>query len=387
MNSFKRIPILLVLVVMLFGCGREDTGSPEGLPVLTVGHVGHDHQIALYIAALKGRTFVERYGVGLVPRRDGEVYDLVEEGRTLATLRLMKVGGGSKMPAALSRGDIDIGLGGVPAIAKLADAQGSRGVKIICPLQTDGDMLVLAADSTVNTWSDFVAAARSREKPLVIGYKAPLAVALLVFQRALDAENISWSMHSTNDAQVVLQNMRGGRNAIPLLSGGELDGFVMNQPVVAIAEQKGLGKTVAALRDLPPMGTWANHPCCCVCATDSAIEHHPAVLKALLKTIHLGDAFIRENPREAAELAAQWIKSPLEVEQASLPTISYGTLPDGAWRTGLQTWLTMMTREGLFTGRFAGKSPEEIFNELCDLRFCAQAAEELQSKGHLPIEP
>lgn len=386
MNFSRYMLILLMLTAGLWGCGQEDATTSEDVPVLTVGHVGHDHQIALYIAALKGRAFVENYGVGLVPQREGEVYDLVEDGRTLATLRLMKVGGGSKMPAALSRGDIDIGLGGVPAVAKLADSQASRGVKIICPLQTDGDMLVLAADSPVETWSDFVAAAKTRDKPFVIGYKAPLAVALLVFQRALDAENISWSIQSTDETQVLLQNMRGGKNAIPLLTAGELDGFVMNQPVVAVAEHKGLGKTVADLRDLPPAGKWANHPCCCICATGEAIENHPAVLKALLKTIHLGNAYIIEHPQEAAELASQWIRTPPEVERASVPTIAYGTEPDEAWRTGLDTWLAMMTGEELFTGRFAGKSPDEIFNELCDLQFCTQAAEELRAKGHLPAK-
>ncbi len=386
MNIFKYMLILWVLAAGLFGCGQDDATTSEDVPVLTVGHVGHDHQIALYIAALKGQTFVDSYGVGLVPQREGEVYDLVEDGRTLATLRFMKVGGGSKMPAALSRGDIDIGLGGVPAVAKLADSQASRGVKIICPLQTDGDMLVLAANSPVEDWKTFVEAAKTRDKPFVIGYKAPVAVALLVFQRALDAEGIRWSMQASDESQVVLQNMRGGKNAIPLLTAGELDGFVMNQPVVAVAEHKGLGKTIAQLRDLPPTGKWVNHPCCCVCATGEAIKNHPAVLKALLKTIHLGDAFIRKHPQEAAELASQWIKTPPEVEQASVPTIAYGTLPNDAWRAGMNTWLTMMTRKELFTERFAGQSPDEIFNELCDLQFCTQAAEELQAKGHLPAE-
>ncbi|NBB94596.1 MAG: ABC transporter substrate-binding protein [Planctomycetes bacterium] len=379
--------MFLALAAVLTGCGDDASETPEP-PLLNVGHVGHDHQIALYIAALKGRQFLDRYGVGLLPVRDGEVYDLVEGESTLARLRLLKVGGGSRMPAALSRGEIDVGLGGVPAVVNLADdSDVSRGVKIICPLQTDGDMLVMQPDSPVHSWAEFLAEAKRRGRPLVIGYKAPLAVALLVFQGALDAANITWSTQDADDVQVVLHNMRGGRNAIPLITGGTLDGFIMNQPVPAIAEHKGVGKVVASLRDLPPAGKWEDHPCCCVCATGEAFSKHPDALRALLKCIHLGDAYIAAQPAEAAALAATWIKTPPEVERASVPTISYGTLPTDRWRAGLLTWLELMAERDYFTGRFADAPPQDVAAAVCDFTLCNEAAEQLRPTGRLQEAP
>lgn len=381
------LPLLCVLCLLAAACSRNDDPAEQpgqaDPPMLTIGHVGHDHQIALYIAAMQGQEFIDRCGVGLRPVREGEIYDLVDGGKTLARLRLVKVGGGSKMPAAIARGEIGIGLGGVSAVAKLADSQASRDVRIIAPLQADGDMLVLQADSPITDWAGFVQALRSRDKPMVIGYKAPVATALLIIQAALDAENIPWTTTDEPGAKVLLQNMKGGKNAIPLMASGAIDGFVMNQPVVALAEHKGLGKVVADLRDLPPAGQWHDHPCCCVCATGEVIATHPEALAALLKTIHLGSAFIARKPGRAAELAAAWIRTPPAVEQKSVPTIAYSTQPDATWRKGMETWAAMMQAKGFFTGRFKGKTPGEIVDDLCEMTFATAAAEQLRSAGHL----
>ena len=140
------------------GCDKpsQPTGGAAAPPVtLTVGHVGHDHHLALYVAALD--RFRKDYGLGLREVKAREVYDLVESGQAVARLRLVKVGGGSRMPAAMSRGEIEIGLGGTLPVAKFAD--GGQPFKIICPLQADGDMLVMQANSPVTDWASFVAAA------------------------------------------------------------------------------------------------------------------------------------------------------------------------------------------------------------------------------------
>jgi NitT/TauT family transport system substrate-binding protein len=382
---------LLCLFCLLAGaCSQRDHAAEQSrqadVPMLTVGHVGHDHQIALYIAALQGERFIEQYGTGLRPVRQGEIYDLIDDGQTLARLRLVKVGGGSKMPAAMARGEIGIGLGGISSVARLADSQATRDVRIIAPLQADGDMLVLAADSPVNDWAGFAQALKTRDKPLVIGYKAPMATALLVLQAALDAEGLSWTTRDEPGAKVILQNMKGGKNAIPLMASGSIDGFVMNQPVVALTVDKGLGKVVADLRDLPPAGRWHDHPCCCVCATGEVIDNHPAALEALLKTIHIGTDFIARKPDRAAELAAEWIRTPPAVEKQSVPTIAYQSRPDATWRKGMETWAAMMQAKGFFTGRFKAMTPAEVVDDLCEMRFATAAAEQLRAAGHLDEE-
>jgi len=382
---------LAVTALAVAGCGGEQAGEddkPAGedgkaIATLHVGHVGHDHQIALYVAALAGESFVKQYGVGLKPVKDREVYDLIEGGRTLARLRLVKVGGGSRMPAAMSRGEIDIGLGGVPAVAKLAESGKSRGVKIICPLQTDGDMLVVKDALPIADWAGFVAAAKGTDKPLVIGYKAPVAVAKLIFERALKAEGVPYGYTEGEGAKVILHNMKGGKNAVPLLASGVIDGFVMNQPAVSLVVHKKLGHVVAELRDLPPAGKWREHPCCCVCATGETLANHAEAVKALLKVIHLGTAEILADRPRAAKLAAEWTKVPEAVELDSVPSITYGSMPTPAWRAGMETWATMMQDVGAFTGRYADIAPSEMVADVCDLSLCEQAARELRAKGLL----
>ncbi|MGB2824790.1 MAG: ABC transporter substrate-binding protein [Phycisphaerae bacterium] len=382
-----RHALLAVWIVSLTVGGCSDRqGAPKDTPappaMLTVGHVGHDHQLALYVAALEGERFRKDWGIYLKEIKPREVYDIIEDGKALARLRLLKVGGGSRMPAAMSRGEIEIGLGGTVPVAKFAD--GGQPFKIICPLQTDGDMLVMRKDSPVADWASFVAATKSGGKPLKIGYKAPVAVAKLVFERALKAEGIDYSYDAAETkTKVVLVNFGSEKSPIPLLESGAIDGFVMNQPAVAVAVSKGLGKAVAELRDLPPKGKWIDHPCCCVAATSETLEKHPGPVKAFLKVILLSTQLINADRPLAIKCASRWTKYDEEVEKDSIPTIGYVAEPTDSWLAGMKTWAEMLREVKLFTGKYATATPEEFVADVCDLGLCRAAAAELRRKGLL----
>jgi len=375
---------LTAAAVILAGCAGEP--APEAgndVPTLRLGHVGHDHHLALYVAALEGARFKTDCGIYLDEVKPQEVYDLIEGGKRLARLVLAKVGGGARMPAAMSRGEIAIGLGGVPAVAKFAD--GGTPLKILAPLQTDGDMLVMREDSPVADWPAFVQAAKAGGKPMKIGYKAPTAVAKLVFEGALLAEAIPYGYDQAEARTgVILINFGSEKSPIPLLESGAIDGFVMNQPAVAVAEQKGLGKTVAHLRDLPPAGKWLDHPCCCVAATEETIAAHPDVLKGLLKVLLLATHLIHTDQPLAIDCASRWTKYEKAVEQASVPTVTYIAEPSNSWLTGMKTWAEMSKDINLFTGKYAAMPPDAFVADVCDLRLVRQAADELRKKGLLP---
>jgi NitT/TauT family transport system substrate-binding protein len=384
-RSAAALAAATVGLLLAAGCRQaepEPATSPAEPPLLKVGHVGHDHHLALYVAALEGPRFQKDYGIGLKEVKPQEVYDLVDGSRTLARLLFLKVGGGAQMPAAMSRGEIQIGLGSVPAVAKFADE--GQPFRIIAPLQTDGDMLVMHKDSPIADWAGFVQAARVAEKPLKIGYKAPTAVAKLVFERALKAEDIPFGYDAADaQAKVILVNFGSEQSPVPLLESRALDGFVMNQPGCAVAVHKGLGRIAADLCDLPPKGRWLHHPCCCVAATDETLKAYPEALKGFLKVIHLATQIIRDEPAVAVDCAVRWTKTDREIEAASVPTNRYISEPTDAWVAGMRTWAEMAADINLFSGRYAQMTPDAFVQDVCALDLCREAARELRAKGLL----
>lgn len=375
----------MVVAWIALGCGdsEQTPGDPDQPPVtLTVGHVGHDHQIALGVAALEGERFRKECGIYLKERKHREVYDLIDGGKPVARLLIRKVKGGSAMPAAMEGGQIDIGFGGVAPVAKFVDK--GQPFKIICPLHTDGDFLVMKADSPLTDWASFVVAAKAAARPIKIGYKKPVAVAKLIFVRALAAEGVSWTEAAgAPGVQVVMINCQGAQNILPSLQAGVIDGFVMNQPQPSIAKIKKVGRIIADLKDLPPHGRWSRHPCCCVAASQKVLRDHPAVVKSFLKTIHLATALIQRDTDLAVRSAARWTRTDQEVEADSVPGIPYLSLPTAEYMQGIKTWAVLMTEEGQFTGALKGLSPDQVVERICQMRLCEQAAEELRDEGFL----
>ncbi len=340
-------------------CGGEETQDGEQPPKITIGHVGHDHQIALFVAALEPDPIKAKCGIALVEKKAREVYDLVEGDEVLAELHLKKVGGGSKMPAAMERGEIDVGLGGIPAVMFFVDK--GAPFKVLCPLNVDGDMLLMRPEIPVTDWNSFVEYVKASDKPVKIGYKAPVAVAKLVFVGALDSAGIPHG-EAGQAGGVQLVNCRGGGKIVPSLEKGMIDGAVINEPFGSIAVHKKKGKIVSLLSALPPDGRWLNHPCCCICATEDAIGKNRRALKALLKLVNATTEFIGEKPADAARLAAAWTKQDAAVENSSVPNIVYVTDPGEGYRKGLKVWLDMMSGIDKFEGRLKGKGFEEAFD-------------------------
>ncbi|MEN8149402.1 MAG: ABC transporter substrate-binding protein [Planctomycetota bacterium] len=367
----KSLLVLAVIGLAFAGCTAEvepkktpgqTPDAPAELPKLTIGHVGHDHQIALYVAALQPKLLKERGGVWLKEKKPREVYDLMDGDEAVAELHLTKVGGGSNMPAAMERGEIDVGLGGIPAVVFFVDK--GAPFRVLSPLNVDGDMLLLRPDIPVDDWAGFVQYVKESKKPVKIGYKAPVAVAKLVFMGALDHEGIPHSEAAPPEGGVELVHLKGAKNTVPLLESGAVDGVVINEPFGSIAESKNVGKIVSLLGDLPPDGRWKNHPCCCVCATQATIDGHREVLKKLLAMMYNTTKFIQESPEAAGMLAAEWTKKPMAVELESVPNIVYLMEPGEAYRKGLETWFGIMNEVGKFKGAIKGRSFEEAF-ELC----------------------
>ncbi len=376
MKAFLRIATLAVMVCGLFACGGEDkeavsesakTPAPlPGIPTLTIGHVGHDHQIALGLAAMEPEFMQETCGVHLKELKSREVYRLMAGDKPMAEFLVKVVGGGSRMPTAMSQGKIDIGFGGIPAVIFSVD-QGNRA-KILCPLNVDGDMLLVRPDFPAKDWNEFVEAVKNSPESVKIGYKAPVAVAKLIFMKGCEAAGIACvAAGRAGPGQVELVNLQGGGNIIPSLEAKAVHGAVINEPFGSLAVHKKTARIVCLLSDLPPEGMWKSHPCCCICATAETIEKHRDVLIALVKMMKAATERINADKVKAAEIAAEWTKKPLEVERMSVPNIVYIVVPGEAYKTGLDRWFEMMNALNKFTGTLEGLSREEAFDRVHDL--------------------
>lgn len=380
---------LSVVVTLSPGCRREDGAA--ALPVLRVGHVGHDHHTALYVACLEGERFKRDYGLWLEPMEPGKRYalfdrlatmsdveGLMESGRKVAEIELFRAGGGSKMPTMMSQGHFDVGLGGVTAVMAFVDK--GAPIRIISPLHSKGDMLVVDPKNPSRDWATFVTWVRGHRRPVRIGYKNPVAVAKLVFQGALEHEGLSHSDDtSRRDVDVRMILLKGERNLIPSLRSGIVDGYVSNNPWCAVAESKGVGKIVADLNTLPP-GTWKDHPCCCVAATQKVIREKPEAVTRFLELIIAATGCINDNPEVGFKSASEWIGTTVEVERKSMPTSGYDTTSGKAFRHGMKlTWRNMVGL-GLLGGRLKGASESEFDGMVYDFTLLEQARTSLKRR-------
>lgn len=361
----------VVAVVALLG-GPAAAADPV---TLKVGHVGHDHHLALFVAADNSDQYARETGIALRPVKDRKFYELVDGDRKLADVEIVTVGGGSKMPTALAQGIIEVGLGGTAAV--LAAADKGAPVKLIAPLHHKGDMFVVRPDFPAKTWDQFVALAKEADKPIRIGYKDPVAVAKVIFEEALKHEGIAFGGDlSRRDVKVHMINVKGGGKLNVALGQGLVDGYVGNNPFPAIGLEKGILRVVCDLEDLPP-GGFRNHPCCCVGAHARALEEKPEAIVALLVLLVQATETINADLDAAVASAMKWIGTSEAVQRMSIPTSAYIMDPTPEWHGYMVTWLAAMNGLGVFQGHLAGLTEPQVAKVAYDLSFLENAKERL----------
>ncbi|SHI95300.1 NitT/TauT family transport system substrate-binding protein [Malonomonas rubra DSM 5091] len=337
--------LLISLLLFLPAC----TQQPEPLPIIRLGHAPHDHHAAIYIAAQLPEYFHQHGGIYLQEVKFKEEYRLIENGKPIATLLVQGSTGGAQLVRKLSEKQLDVVLGGVPAM--LAQIDDGSSLKIVAPLMSEGAGLILHNSLPANDWAGFIALVKQRKQPLRIGYKTKNSVQNLIFEQALNAEGISFAKENSNaGVEVLVLNMHGPKNLIPALENGLIDGFVVMQPFAALAEYQRVGKMVARLRDLPPEHQWVDHPCCAIAANGNLLMREDKLLSKLTALLMRANLYLQQHPQEGAELVAKWLGKPLEVELMSLPTIHYLTDFSDDWQRGIDVWIENMQERGSFDG-------------------------------------
>ena len=370
---------LLIFTVILTSCKQKnETEKPTGTTSLKVGHVGHDHHTALFVALDNAAEYVSQSGIGVKVVEDRKFYELFERGKKIADLEILKVGGASKMPTALAQNIIEVGLGGVAPV--LASADSGAPIKLIAPLHYKGDMFVVGPDFAAKTWKQFVAMAKATNRPLRIGYKNPVAVAKLVFEEALKHEGITFGGDpAQTDLQVQMVNVKGGSKLNVSLGSGLIDGYAGNNPFPAIAVETGIGRIVCDLEELPP-GTFRDHPCCCIAANAKAIEGKSEAIVDLLVLLMQANETINSDLNMAVKAAVRWIGTSESVERMSIPTSGYSMDTSERWQQTMNKWIEAMNGLGIFKDKLKGLEPADVPRVAYDLSLLEKARNKLAQR-------
>lgn len=358
------LSIIAVFAVIAYGFAAE--------PVkLKVGHVGHDHHLAMFVALDSLDKYEKETGIKVKKVKDKTFYELYKDNKKIADIEVKKVGGGSKMPVALSQNIIDIACGGAAPVLVMIDK--GAPIKLIAPLHSKGDMFVMKKSSKVETWKDFVKMAKSTKKPIRIGYKSPAAVAKIILEDAMKHEGITFSTDlSKTDVNVHLINVKGGGKLNTSLANGIIDGYTGNNPFPAIGESKGILKVICDLEELPP-GRFKNHPCCCIAASDSAIKNKSEAIEAMLVLMNKASNSINKDNEEVLKIASRWIGTTPEVEKKSIATSGYSMETSDEWHKTMSVWADAMNELGIFTKSLKGLKEPELAKKAYDFTLLNKA--------------
>lgn len=371
---------MLMMLLSLCGCKQKDKESVEPTAPVTiiVGHVGHDHHTALYVALDNAGQFAQESGISVKTVEEFKFYELFDKGRKVADIQIVKVGGGSEMPTALAQNVIEVGFGGVASV--LASVDRGAPVKLISPLHYKGDMFVVKPDFQAKTWKEFIAIAKKADKPIRIGYKDPDAVAKIVFEEAMKHEGITFGGDvSQRDLQVHMINVQGGGKLNVALSADLVDGYVGNNPFPAIAAEKKIGRIICDLEELPP-GTFRNHPCCCIAANSQSMQKKTKSIIDLLVLFLQATDTINSDLDKAVAAAVKWIGTSESIERMSIRTSGYSMDSSDQWYQTMAQWIKTMQGLEIFKDKIQGLSPEQVAVIAYDFSLLEQARKKLEQR-------
>ena len=344
------VSIIASLTVLFFVVACDKSDKEAVVPDLRIGHAPHDHHSPLYIAAMNPDHFKEHHGIYLKEIVVKKEYELMSGSKTLARVHIDSTTGGKKLISRLSEDQLDLTLGGIPAMLGFIDK--GEPIKVVAPVNADGAGLVVGKHFKADSWGEFVALVRKSSKPIKIGFKMELSTQNLIFEAALKEVGITYSKDlADQNAQVILANLHGAKNLIPAMKKGIIDGFVVNQPFPAKAEVQGAGKAIAQLFELPPEGKWQGAPCCALAAREDYIEKQSEAVQAMTSLLLHANIFMGKQPEKSMQQVAAWLGIDPEVESKSIPTISFTADFDEKWDRGVDFWVQTMIDNGKYNNK------------------------------------
>lgn len=153
-----------------------------------------------------------------------------------------------------------------------------------------------------------------------------------------------------------------------LLATNQIDGYMVWQPFVSVADVSGIGRVVSYSQNLPPPQMWEDHSCDSLVARDDIVAANPDMTNALSAVLIEATNYTHNNPDHAAEISADWLfgssnltygdisVSSVAVEKASIPTINFVNTPSQQWIESNDRFIGALKDIGMVSGSLANVS-------------------------------
>lgn len=252
---------MFLSLIFLSGAGVSSAAA-TGKPIRMAYLQNDIHHLACWVALEKGFY--------------------AQEGLDVKVAGIFKAG--PELMSAFAAGALDMGYVGV-APATTAVANKTARVVVLAQVNTEGSAIVVKRDGKVQTIPELVG------KSVAIPGHATVQDSL--FRKALLKFNIQ-------PDQVKIMVLKPPE-MIGALRTDQIDAFIAWEPYPAKAVTMGLGRILAASRDI-----WKDHPCCVLAADarflETQLEKAKGVVRGHVKAID----FIRQHREEAIKIGVKY---------------------------------------------------------------------------------
>ncbi len=246
---FRNLKSALITVVGFVILSFASGVYGADIPAMKVGYIFTTHHTPFMVAAQKGEA-LKSMGVYLKPVVAKDKYELIVDGKPIATLQLIVAKSGTETASLFARNQLDLAMASVTAMIAAIDK--GTAIKILSPLQTEGMGLVVAKDSPLVNWESFMAHIKKAGKPVKIGYHSPTSAPKIILEGSLKQSGIRVT-EDPNDqsAQVLLADLKETTNLIPALTSRQVEAVVGPSPFPEVAVSRGVGKIVVSSATFP----------------------------------------------------------------------------------------------------------------------------------------
>ena len=361
--------LMAAMMISLVACGGGDTAEESSdeaetkeIPTLSIGYMYSNHQAPLVIAGSIGEELGDVYLREVVEK---ENYVLVKDGEDVANVNLVHCANGGEVMTMMVQGQLELSLSsfGLP----VTNNDQGADIKVLSPIHADGIGLVGSNNLTeVNDWDSFLAYAKAQETPVKVGYHSPANAPVILFEEALTVNEVTWTEDPEDtSADILMINLKGTENLFPALQSGEVDAWVGPSPWPEQAIIENQGKLIIDLTELPPSGRWTSFPCCVFSAAQTALDSNRAEIEVFYELLTAAAEYANTEKEAAGTIVADWMGVNVEAAQNTMTVFT--TEVNDNWLSHCELVYNCMMDQGQITGEYAGKTLEEISDDVYDL--------------------